>query len=254
MQKLESNVVLSPTDLANHLACKHLSWLNYHSLYGGARPSKNDDELTDILQQYGAEHEATYFAALSEQLAAVNRTIVNLDIDRDMDAPYSVAALRDRAALTAQSLSDGPNALYQPTFFSEDGGIAWVGRADFLVPTDVASLLGNYSFEPEDTKLARIAKVNAVLQLCSYAEQLTKLQGTEPEFIHVVTGSAKEGKVTIRLSEVSAYFRHVKKNLQQAVIDNGNVFEVLMHAVRVCSLGQITNALFEVGGQYRRSM
>lgn len=44
------------------------------------------------------------------------------------------------------------------------------------------------------------------------------------------------------------------KRLQQAVIDNRNVFEVLMDAVRVCSLGQITTALFEVGGQYRRSM
>ncbi len=44
------------------------------------------------------------------------------------------------------------------------------------------------------------------------------------------------------------------KRLQQAVIDNANVFEVLMDAVRVCSLGQITNALFEVGGQYRRNM
>jgi len=42
--------------------------------------------------------------------------------------------------------------------------------------------------------------------------------------------------------------------LQQTVIDNGNVFAVLMDAVRCCSLGQITNALFEVGGQYRRSM
>ena len=42
--------------------------------------------------------------------------------------------------------------------------------------------------------------------------------------------------------------------LQQAVIHNENVFEVLMAAVRVCSLGQITNALFEVGGQYRRNM
>ncbi|TXH86991.1 MAG: methylmalonyl-CoA mutase [Rhodoferax sp.] len=46
----------------------------------------------------------------------------------------------------------------------------------------------------------------------------------------------------------------VLKRLQQAVIDNKNVFEVLMDAVRVCSLGQITSALFEVGGQYRRSM
>jgi methylmalonyl-CoA mutase len=46
----------------------------------------------------------------------------------------------------------------------------------------------------------------------------------------------------------------VLQRLQQAVIDNQNVFNVLMDAVRVCSLGQITNALFEVGGQYRRSM
>jgi methylmalonyl-CoA mutase len=42
--------------------------------------------------------------------------------------------------------------------------------------------------------------------------------------------------------------------LQKAVIANDNVFDVLMDAVRVCSLGQITNALFEVGGQYRRNM
>jgi methylmalonyl-CoA mutase len=44
------------------------------------------------------------------------------------------------------------------------------------------------------------------------------------------------------------------ERLQRTVIENGNVFAVLMDAVRVCSLGQITSALFEVGGQYRRSM
>src|SRR4051794_30976639 len=44
------------------------------------------------------------------------------------------------------------------------------------------------------------------------------------------------------------------QRLQQAVIDNRNVFAVLVDAVRVCSLGQITDALFEVGGQYRRNM
>jgi methylmalonyl-CoA mutase len=38
------------------------------------------------------------------------------------------------------------------------------------------------------------------------------------------------------------------------VIEDGNVFAELMQTVRVCSLGQITAALFEVGGQYRRSM
>jgi methylmalonyl-CoA mutase len=44
------------------------------------------------------------------------------------------------------------------------------------------------------------------------------------------------------------------QRLRAAVIADANVFEVLMDAVRVCSLGQITNALFEVGGQYRRNM
>ena len=44
------------------------------------------------------------------------------------------------------------------------------------------------------------------------------------------------------------------EKLKQTVIDNGNVFAVLMDAVRHCSLGQISSALYEVGGQYRRSM
>jgi len=44
------------------------------------------------------------------------------------------------------------------------------------------------------------------------------------------------------------------ERLRQAVIRDANVFEVLMEAVRVCSLGQITRTLFEVGGQYRRNM
>ncbi|HSG22177.1 MAG TPA: methylmalonyl-CoA mutase family protein, partial [Azonexus sp.] len=44
------------------------------------------------------------------------------------------------------------------------------------------------------------------------------------------------------------------EKLKQTVIENGNVFAVLVDAVRVCSLGQISTALYEVGGQYRRSM
>ena len=52
----------------------------------------------------------------------------------------------------------------------------------------------------------------------------------------------------------SAESAKVLKRLQDTVSDGGNGFEVLMEAVRVCSLGEITNALFDVGGQYRRSM
>ncbi|HNP19874.1 MAG TPA: methylmalonyl-CoA mutase family protein [Fulvivirga sp.] len=44
------------------------------------------------------------------------------------------------------------------------------------------------------------------------------------------------------------------KKIQQVAIQNDNLFEALMEACKVCSLGQITNALFHVGGQYRRNM
>jgi isobutyryl-CoA mutase len=46
----------------------------------------------------------------------------------------------------------------------------------------------------------------------------------------------------------------VIKHLQAAAIKNENLFKELMEAVKYCTLGQITNAMFEVGGQYRRSM
>jgi isobutyryl-CoA mutase len=44
------------------------------------------------------------------------------------------------------------------------------------------------------------------------------------------------------------------ERLKRFVIENGNVFAELVKTMRVCSLGQITNALFELGGEYRRSM
>ncbi|KQC33932.1 methylmalonyl-CoA mutase [Nonlabens sp. YIK11] len=43
-------------------------------------------------------------------------------------------------------------------------------------------------------------------------------------------------------------------NIQQAAVEQGNIFEHLMEATKICTLGQITEALFEVGGQYRRNM
>ena len=84
-------------------------------------------------------------------------------------------------------------------------------------------------------------------------------QDPNPQQIELArsTEAEKESQLS-RLADFHA--RHAAESpamlqrLQQAVIANQNVFEVLMDAVRCCSLGQITNALFEVGGQYRRSM
>ena len=42
--------------------------------------------------------------------------------------------------------------------------------------------------------------------------------------------------------------------LKEVALSGGNIFEELMETVKVASLGQITKALYEVGGQYRRNM
>ncbi len=47
---------------------------------------------------------------------------------------------------------------------------------------------------------------------------------------------------------------HMLKRLQEVAVANGNLFTELMETVKYCSLGQITNALYAVGGQYRRNM
>ena len=187
---------------------------------GGPKPPKDDDELTEILQKYGAEHESRYLEALKAQLAKTGTTVIDLDVQRSAHGTYSAAEIEARAVEVAEAFTAGPNALYQPTFFNLDGEIGWIGRADFLVPKELSSNLGDYAFEPYDTKLARVAKVNALLQLCSYAEQIAAIQGTAPEEVHIVTGSSKEGTVSVRLSEVSAYFRHVKQAFQNSLANN----------------------------------
>jgi methylmalonyl-CoA mutase len=78
---------------------------------------------------------------------------------------------------------------------------------------------------------------------------------------HIELARSTEEEKRSQLERLRAFQeRHAKEapamlaRLKLAVIEGGNVFDVLMDAVRVCSLGQITNALFEVGGQYRRNM
>lgn len=99
-----------------------------------------------------------------------------------------------------------------------DGSFPIVGVNTFLSETEE---------EPIEIELARSTEAEKQNQI----ERLRAFQATH---------SAESGKVL--------------KRLQDTVSQGGNGFEVLMEAVRVCSLGEITNALFDVGGQYRRSM
>lgn len=75
----------------------------------------------------------------------------------------------------------------------------------------------------------------------------------------VIRATEDEKKIQINTLEgLNACYKSESQNqlkqVQQTALNNENLFEALMEACKVCSLGQITTALFEVGGQYRRNM
>ncbi|ELR70038.1 Methylmalonyl-CoA mutase [Fulvivirga imtechensis AK7] len=75
----------------------------------------------------------------------------------------------------------------------------------------------------------------------------------------VIRATKEEKEYQIRmLGNLHKHYEQKAKTelqkVQQTAIQNHNIFEALMDACKVCSLGQITEALFEVGGQYRRNM
>jgi len=71
------------------------------------------------------------------------------------------------------------------------------------------------------------------------------------------TEEEKEDQIATlrRLHEANAAkAQETLRRLQLAAVRNENLFSELMDAVKICSLGQITRALYDVGGQYRRNM
>ena len=78
-----------------------------------------------------------------------------------------------------------------------------------------------------------------------------------PEKVIRATGREKDYQVSMIKNLYKRYPQQSKialEELRKTAIENGNVFESIMEAVKYCSLGQITGALYEVGGQYRRNM
>ncbi len=78
-----------------------------------------------------------------------------------------------------------------------------------------------------------------------------------PEEVIRATEEEKQFQIQTKDLLNTANFEKVKEQiaiLQEAAIQNENLFDKLMEATKVCSLGQITEALFKVGGQYRRNM
>ena len=210
MQLVDNQPVFSATDLVGYLACEHLTALEAAALRGLVeRPDRPDPEL-DVIRRRGEQHERRYLAALE----AEGRTVVH--VERHEDEAQG-DRLRRQARETVAAMRDGAQVVYQATFF--DG--RWLGYADFLLRVDDPdrpSAWGPWHYEVADTKLARHVKAGAVLQMCSYVEQLEVLQGVAPTHMHVVLGGAAGETAHLRVDDYMAYYRAAKARFERVML------------------------------------
>ena len=210
MQLIDGRPVFSATDLVGYLACEHLTALERSALENPKlRPSRHDREL-DLIRRHGERHEARYLA----ELEAEGREVVRIE---KAEGEERRAQVERQAAETVAAMRDGADVIYQATFF--DG--RWLGYADFLLRREAsgpetASVWGPWQYEVADTKLARHVKAGAVLQICSYVDQLTRLQGVQPQRLWVVLGGSAREKVELRVDDFMAYYRAAKRRFEEA--------------------------------------
>ena len=213
MQLIDGQPVFAATDLVGFLACQHLVGLELAALAGlVAKPERLDPEM-DLIAKRGMEHERRYLAGLETGGRRVTR------IEEDSGLPDRRARLEAAARATREAMESGADVIYQATFF--DG--RWLGLADFLIRAQRPSRLGDWSYEVVDTKLARHVKASALLQICSYVEQLTAIQGLEPEHMHVALGGSARAVEQHRVADYMAYYRMVKSGFEARIVADGGI-------------------------------
>lgn len=157
------SLVFSASDLVNASTCEFATLMILDEKLGRTpKTAITDDAMLERTAGLGDAHELAVlddFRAQFGEYKAENGTGV---YEVSMDHGFSSAELRKKNAETVAALKGGADVVFQASFFDGE----FYGRADFLLK----QLDGSYAVY--DTKLARHAKVTALLQLAAYADQL----------------------------------------------------------------------------------
>ena len=229
MQLVDGKPYYSASDLNNYLECAHLTALDLQAVLRGERPPSPRTGTPDIIARKGEDHERRYLAALKSDGVLVAEL-------PDKSEPTVKAFLAAEVA-TLAAMVEGAPVIYQGAFF--DG--QFIGRSDFLLRVDRPSARWAHSYEVLDCKLALHTKPYFLLQLCHYSEQIERLQGSAPEFMHVLLGNGE--KQQFRVSDYSAYYRQLKKSfLRDVEAPSGSTYPVPTDHCEVCRWDNVCDA------------
>src|SRR5271166_4653417 len=181
MRIIDGQVRLSASDVANFLACRHLTRLDLLHARGIVSPPYFNDAGFDDLVKRGEAHE---------------KNILQGFRDRDLhvvEIPPSQGNVAAGTAATAAAISGGADVIYQAVLTREagpGGESALLGLPDFLVRAELIPAPDGEPrsdneltrYEVVDAKLARTAKGRAVAQTAFYSQLLADLQGDAPRW------------------------------------------------------------------------
>jgi uncharacterized protein len=186
------------TDLTNFVGCRHLTALERLAAHKLAKRPFFDDPMLEILRERGLEHERAYVQSLAQSGKRV------AEINKGSSSAFDE---------TLEAMRDGVNVIVQGRL--EHG--AWAGWADVLLRVDGASQLGDWRYEPVETKLAKETRGATLIQLCLYADLLADLQGAPPALLRVVVPETNFEPEQYRFDEFRAYFRLVRRNFESEI-------------------------------------
>lgn len=191
MQELNGERLYSASDIVAFLECEHSISLALRSFADPVPKNEGEDEQAELVAAKGVAHEQRYVSTLREQ----GRSFV--DVTEAGASPHS------RAQRTEEAMRAGVDVIYQATLLHGE----YLGYADFLVKVDRPSKFGCYSYEVEDTKLARSVRGKFIVQLAFYSWMLAWTQDAVPEMMHVVLGSGR--RESYRVADYARYFQSV---------------------------------------------
>ncbi len=190
MWKDEDRYRYSPSDLLEFLSSPFASWMTRRWLDDpqAAQPDAESPQQLS-LAEHGRRHEQAFL----EQLRVQGRRV------------YSIPSDGDRVTHTLRAMQAGREVIFHGVLAQAD----FVGETDFLIRVESPSLLGGYSYEVYETKLARLVKPEFLIQLCGYADLLESVQGRAPSQLYCVLGN---GQVcAFRTADYIYYYRALKR-------------------------------------------
>lgn len=198
MQRSETKLLFSASDVVNYLDCEHIITLDLMDL-NTPMPKAVGDEQDELVRKKGQLHEDSYLA----QLKARGFAIADISLVR--------GSIGDKAAATQEAMFQGSDIIYQACL--QDGPL--IGYADFLRKVHTPSALGTYGYEAEDTKLARNIKAKFIVQLAYYSHLVGKAQGSPPQLMHLITGDME--LQSFRYADYALYFHELKERFLHRV-------------------------------------